>query len=411
MGALASRVLLLSIDGRVASQVVPALEGRGMEVAVTGDPQVALRRLAEHQLVILDAPEEATVAMLCRRINDEVGSAHPPILAVAHGPNVESRVGMLEAGADDVVAQPIDPRELEALVEALLLRAPGAATAGAETAAILPPTPAGPGRVIAFASAKGGSGTTSLAVNTALVLAEMAPGNVAIVDLDMYHGQVATHLDLYGRRSTADLAREDHSSPNPEVFAEAGRRHGGGLLVFGGPYRPDDATGIGPAHLVGLVEQMRGLYGTLVIDVGSTLDDRSFAVLAKADEVALVLTPDIPSLRLLHTFLQVMSESGGATDRSLFVVNNIYPKAMINAEQVEEHLGIKIGLEIPYDSDSFVKAVNEGQPLMTFARRSPAAASIRKLAAELTTGSAPDAERAAKPQPRKGLFRNFLARD
>ena len=407
---MASRVLLLSIDGRVANQVVPSLEARGFEVAVTGDPQVALRRLAEHQLVILDAPDEATVAMLCRRINDEAGSAHPPILAVAHSPNVEARVGLLEAGADDVVAQPIDGRELEALVEALLLRAPGGSMAGGEQAQILPPTPAGPGRVIAFASAKGGSGTTSLAVNTALVLAEMAPGNVAIVDLDMYHGQVATHMDLYGRRSTADLAREDHSSPNPEVFAEAGRRHGGGLLVFGGPYRPDDATGIGPGHLVGLVEQMRGLYGTLVIDAGSTLDDRSFSVLAKADAVALVLTPDIPSLRLLHAFLQVMSESGGATDRSLFVVNHIYPKAMISSEQIEEHLGIKIGLEIPYDGDNFVKAVNEGQPLMTIAHRSPAAATIRKLAAQLTTGSAPDAE-SAQPQQRKGLFRGFLGRD
>jgi len=408
---LASRVLLLSIDGRVANQVVPALEGRGMEVAVTGDPQVALRRLGEHQLVVLDAPDEATVAMLCRRINDETGSAHPPILAVAHSPNVEARVGLLEAGADDVLSQPIDPRELEALVEALLLRAPGTSTAGDSSAGIVPATPAGPGRVIAFASAKGGSGTTSLAVNTALVLAEMAPGNVAIADLDMYHGQVATHLDLYGNRSTADLAREDHSSVNPEIFAEAGRRHGGGLLVFGGPYRPDDATHINAGHVVGLVDQMRGLYGTLVIDAGSTLDDRSFAMLAKADEVALVLTPDIPSLRLLHAFLQVMSDAGGATDRSLFVVNNIYPRAMINAEQIEEHLGIKIGLEIPYDGDNFVKAVNEGQPLMTIAHRSPAAAAIRKLAAELTTGSAPEAERAAQPQQRKGLFRGLLGRD
>ena len=408
---MASRVLLLSIDGRVANQIVPALEARGVEVAVTSDPQIALRRLAEHQLVILDAPDEATVAMLCRRINDEVGTAHPPILAVAHSPNVESRVGLLEAGADDVLAQPVDTRELEALVEALLLRAPGAAITGGEATAILPPTPAGPGRVIAFASAKGGSGTTSLAVNTALVLAEMAPGNVAIADLDMYHGQVATHLDLYGRRSTADLAREDHSTPNPEVFAEAGRRHATGLLVFGGPYRPDDAAHIPAAHLVGLVEQMRGLYGTLVIDAGSTLDDRSFAVLARADGVALVLTPDIPSLRLLHAFLQVMSESGGATDRSLFVVNHIYPKAMISSEQIEEHLGIKIGLEIPYDGDNFVKAVNEGQPLMTIARRSPAAAAIRRLAAEMATGGAPETEQGAQPQQRKGLFRGLLGRD
>jgi pilus assembly protein CpaE len=408
---LASRVLLLTIDGRIANQVAPVLERRGLEIAVTSDPQVALGRINDHQLVMLDAPDEPTVAMLCRRINDEVGSSHPPILAIAHSADVDARVELLEAGADDVVSQPIDERELEALVEALLLRAPSAGTSGTEAAAIVPPAPTGPGRVIAFASAKGGSGTTTLAVNTALVLAEMAPGSVAVADLDMYHGQVATHLDLYGRRSTADLAREDHSTPNPEIFAEAGRRHSSGLVVFGGPYRPDEATHVGPGHLVGLVEQMRQLYGTVIIDAGSTLDDRSFAVVAKADEVALVLTPDIPSLRLLHAFLQVMSESGGATDRSTFVVNNIYPKAMISAEQIEEHLGVKIGLEIPYDAYNFVRAINEGQPLVSIAHRSPAAASIRKLAAELTTGGPADADKAAVPQQRKGLFRGLLGRE
>ena len=47
---------------------------------------------------------------------------------------------------------------------------------------------------------------------------------------------------------------------------------------------------------------------------------------------------------------------------------------------------------------------------MTIAHRSPAAATIRKLAAQLTTGSAPDAE-SAQPQQRKGLFRGFLGRD
>jgi Flp pilus assembly CpaE family ATPase len=92
------------------------------------------------------------------------------------------------------------------------------------------------------------------------------------------------------------------------------------------------------------------------------------------------------------------------------VVNHIYPKAMINSEQIEEHLGIKIGLEIPYDGDNFVKAVNEGQPLMTIAHRSPAAAAIRKLAAQMTTGSAFDAN-SAQPQQRKGLFRGLLGRD
>jgi pilus assembly protein CpaE len=322
---------------------------------------------------------------------------------------VEERVRLLEAGADDVLTRPIDPRELEALVEALLLRAPVAGLAEGAAGVTLTPRPSGePGRVIAFASAKGGSGTTTLAVNIALVLAEMAPGNVAVADFDLYHGQVSTHLDIYPRSSTAALAREEHDTLNPEVFQEAGRQHSGGLTVFGGPYRPDDGLDITGSQLVGLLEHLRQLYGTVVIDAGSVLDVRILDVLDRADEVVLVLTPDIPSLRLLHAGLQVLSESGSATDRATFVVNQVYPRQMIDGEQIEEHLGIKVGMEIPYDGENFLKAVNEGQPLVAFGHRSSATAALRKLATQLTNG---EVEAVTLPaQGRTGRFKGLLSR-
>jgi len=404
---LASRVLLLTAEGHAADELVQPLERRGLSVVVARDPDQALQRLGDHQLVILDAPDAASLAMVIRRINDQAGSNHPPILAIAHSGDVEARVQLLESGADDVLARPIDPRELEALVEALLLRAP----ATTQTSGGRPPVEPRPvearGRVIAFASAKGGSGTTTLAVNTALILAEMAPGNVAIADFDMYHGQVSTHLDMYPRTSTAVLAREDPNNRNPEVFQEAGRRHSDGLTVFGGPYRGDEAADVSGPQLASLVQQMRGLYGTLVIDAGSVIDLRAEAVIESADMVALVLTPDIPSLRLLHAGLQLMSENGTATDRSVFVVNQIYPKQMITAEQIEEHLGVKVGAEIAYDGENFLRAINEGQPLVKMARRTPSATALRKLAEQLTDSAAEPSE---SPPQRRGRFR-FLGRD
>src|SRR5688572_32944792 len=95
-----------------------------MTVSVARDVAAALPRLGEHQLAIIEAADAASLVTLCRRINDEAGASHPPILAIAHSHDVEERVRLLEAGADDVLAQPIDERELEAVVEALLLRAP-----------------------------------------------------------------------------------------------------------------------------------------------------------------------------------------------------------------------------------------------------------------------------------------------
>jgi pilus assembly protein CpaE len=357
-------------------------------VSATRDLSAALARINEFQLVVLDARDESTLALVCRRITDETGSRHPPILAVAHSRDVDARVRLLEAGADDVVAQPIDERELEALVEALILRAPAPAptTGTGSEVAVAPakPAPAAPGRVVAFAAAKGGSGATTLAVNTALVLAEMAPGSVAIVDLDMFHGQVSTHLDIYARASTAQLAREDRSTQNAEVLHESGKQHSSGLMVFGAPYRADESSDLTGEQLASLVELMRTAYGTVIVDVGSTSDLRGLYVMNQADHIVMPITPDIPSLRLAHGMLQVMSEHGNLADRTMFVLNQTYATPTITAEQIEEHLGIRISLQVPHDTDTFLRAVNEGHPLVSFARRSAPAAAIKRLA-EITT--------------------------
>ena len=401
---------MLTADGRAGNSIIEPLQRADMTVSVTSELSSALQRLGDQQLLILDARDESTLALLCRRINDETGSRHPPILAVAHSRDVEERVRLLEAGADDVIGLPVDERELEALVEALVLRAPAPAEAGEGTdgGPVARFQPTGPGRVIAFAAAKGGSGTTTLAVNTALVLAELAPVSVAIADLDMYHGQVATHLDLYARNSTVQMARDDRSTQTPEVIHDSGKQHASGLMVFGGPYRPDEGFDVTAQELASLIELLRGVYGTVIVDAGSMVDMRSLSVLAQADQIVMPVTPDIPSLRLLHAALQVMSDTGSLTEKTIFVLNQVYPRPTIMADQIEEHLGVPVALEVPYDGENFLRGVNEGQPLVMLARRSAAAAAIKRLAE--MTAEVQLADETLPPE-RHGRLRSLLGRN
>ncbi|MEA2677139.1 MAG: pilus assembly protein CpaE [Chloroflexota bacterium] len=405
---MSSRVVLVSLGGS-AQGLASALSRLDLSVSVARDLNAALLELADSQLIVVEASDTASLALLCRRINDEAGSSHPPMLAVVAARDVETRVKVLEAGADDVLAQPIDERELAAMVDALLLRSNPASRGQVPAASPTAPRPqAAPGRVIVFASAKGGSGTTTLAVNTALLLAEMAPGNVAIADMDMFHGQVSTHLDIYGRGSTATLAREDLRSQTPEMIADSGRLHPSGLMVYGGPYRPDDAQGVTSDHLKALLATLRGMYATVVVDGGSTLDGRAMTVLNAADRLAIVVTPDIPALRLLHAALEVLSELGNAADRTTFVVNDVYPKSSISADQIEEHLSIRVGLTVPYDSENFLRGINEGHPIVALSRRSAAAAALRKLAEMLADNDVEDG--APRPQ-RKGRLGGLFGRN
>ncbi|HSH21330.1 MAG TPA: hypothetical protein VK992_01770, partial [Candidatus Caenarcaniphilales bacterium] len=377
-----SPVLLLSVAGPTAHRVERLLQARGFDVTVEADLGAAARVAPQHQLIIVEAADSARVIALTRRARKQLGN-ELPILAVGHGHEIEERVSLLEAGADDVLGQPFDERELEALVEALLLRSGGAqalpdASRASATGGARPTR----GKVLVFAAAKGGAGVTTLAVNAAVMLAARPGSDVAIADLDMYHGQVSVHLDVRGNLSTAELARHHHGEV-AELLPTAASIHASGLTVFGAPHRPDEAAHVTPADVRRLVDVLRGQHALVVVDAGTAIDARAVALLEMADRLVLVVTPEIPALRTLHALLELLADSGTGSDRTLFVLNQLFPRPMLSVEQIEENLGLKFSVQVPYDERLYVKAVNEGQPIATAASRSEPVEQVRRLAALL----------------------------
>ena len=109
------------------------------------------------------------------------------------------------------MARPFDARELEARVEALLLRFQrskdvGAVDRGRRSRRWRPARQ----RIVAVYSPKGGVGTTTIATNIAMAAGAQAnPTGSCIVDLDLQFGQVATYLNLEPRQTLADVVRDD----------------------------------------------------------------------------------------------------------------------------------------------------------------------------------------------------------
>jgi pilus assembly protein CpaE len=373
-------VLLFSVAGPAANRIQRLLHARGFEVTLDSDPST-LAAADPHGLVIVDAADTARVVALTKRVRKQVHDKLP-VLAVGHGHEVEERVALLEAGADDVLGQPFDERELEALVEALLLRSAAPALADGKEVAVPAGTRTGRGQVFVFVATKGGSGATTLAVNVAVLLATRPEADVAIADLDFYHGQVALHLDLRGDVSTAQLARQQHEGAT-ELLPAAAAVHESGLIVFAAPHRPDEGSRVTAADVRRLVDALRGEHAFVVVDAGTSIDDRTLALLQMADRVVLSVTPEIPALRTLHGLLEVLADSGTMSDRILFVLNQVFPKPMLSTDQIEENLGIKFALQVPYHKRLYVKAVNEGQPLVIADARSAPAQQMRRLTALL----------------------------
>ncbi|MGH2513111.1 MAG: AAA family ATPase [Candidatus Limnocylindrales bacterium] len=375
----ASSILLLERDVPSAELIQRSLSAAGSMVTVLGDAAAVIAAAAEHTLVMIDVTDPSTTAAdVCRELRSKLELASIPVLCICQTDDVEERIRFLEAGADDVIAKPFDARELEARVEALAVRF----NSSRELTPLLA-TETGQNRartLVAVYSPKGGAGTTTLATNVATVMAERRPGRVAILDLDLQFGQVATHLNVRPRQTIADLARDDQSRRDIELIRTYAATTSYGLAVFAAPASPELAETVSVAHVEELLSTTCAAYESVVVDAGSYLDERSLSVLERAEGVVIPIYPDIAALKAVHVLIDYLNETGSIVSKTSFILNNLFAREILKLRDVESGLGAKIALDLPYDPFLYQKAVNEGIPLVRGAARTVIAERFAQIA-------------------------------
>ncbi len=390
-------ILLLSAVAEAAGPVAGALRAAGHDVTTVADSAEAIRRAGDFELVAIDIVDPPrTPVEVCAEIRRTPALAGVPVLCISQEDDVEERVRFLEAGADDVMARPFDPRELEARVEGLLIRF--------RRSRDLAPLPGGElsagGRrhIVACFSPKGGVGTTTIAVNIAAVLAERFPEKVAILDLDVDFGQVATHLNVKPRLTVADLAADEVGMAEPDLLRSYAEKVEPGLHVITAPATPELGRVITSTQVDQILATAPRAYQVLVVDAGSTLDERSLAVLDRADAVIIPIVPEIGALKALHELLEYLIEEGAVPAKSTFVLNHLFARDMLSMRQIETSIAAKVDAELPYDAGLYLKAINEGIPVV---RSAPASAPGKALARLALLAAGID-ESDASPETKRG---------
>jgi pilus assembly protein CpaE len=392
-----TRVLLLGDSSSDAIARILAQHDRFL--TRVEDPDEAIRSAPDHQIVVVDVvPLPRTVASVCRDIRAVPELAELPVLAISPTDHVEDRIRLLEAGADDVMARPIDERELDARIEALDMRFRRAKDLRPST--VVSSTRRGGRRLIVVFSPKGGAGTTTVALNLALAIAAREPRQVTIVDLAQGVGNVSTHLNAKSRLGIQDMARDSLALGDAEAVRSFLGTHDRLLVMSGAPApgMPDLVTreNVGP-----ILDTVMSATPTVVVDAGSLLDDRTIAALELADNVVLVVTPDFPALKSVHAVLEYLHENGAEVSEPMVVVNEIFARQMLTPGDIEGALGKRVAARIPHDPMLFQRAVNEGSPVYTSAPSSPPGQRFDELAAVLVGDDAPGSGGERK---RRGLF-------
>ena len=303
----------------------------------------------------------------------------------------------LRAGVRDALALDTDDAALRQAIERV-----GESLVSSRTA---PGSgPAELGRVIVTFSTKGGVGKSILATNLAVALAMRSSKQVVIVDGDLQFGDVAVLLGIPPTHTTADAAAAISQGDVSLMDSFLATHPATGLRVLPAPVEPSAADSITPEQMLGIVRMLRTMCGFVIVDMPPHFDDVVLALLEEADDVFLVASMDIPSIKNLKVGIQTLGLLSLAGPKLRLVLNRANSKVNLDIGDVERAIGLPVQFRIPSDV-AVPTAVNRGVPAILDKPKSPASLALAQIADSFLGAESEEAEPAADQEHRRRSWR------
>jgi pilus assembly protein CpaE len=218
--------------------------------------------------------------------------------------------------------------------------------------------------IVSYLGTKGGTGTTTLAVNGAADIRRITNRPTVIVDLKSGPGDVALFLGLRPRHSV--LTALDHLAwIDPPMLSRYVIEHECGLHVLAGG---DEFGRPAPREADAVEQTLRALntiYDYVILDVGTSLTMPNAGALQLSDSILMVANPDVPCLRNLQRLIDAAKTAGVPGERLQIVLNRASEFGVLSTAQIERVLGFNISFSVNSDYRTIASAVNSGVPVST----------------------------------------------
>lgn len=245
-----------------------------------------------------------------------------------------------------------------------------------------------PGSIVAFTSAKPGSGASTLAAQAAFALRRTTSQRVLLADFDLMGGMIGFYLKLTNTKSLLDALQaaerlEDGGWTSCVAVAD-------GVDILASPEMPY-AGSVDGGRLHVVMEHARTNYDWVVIDLPVVFQRLSLMTISESDRAYLVSTPELPSLHLARKAVNLLDHLGFPKDRFQIVMNRIDRRDEIAGSDIERLFNCAVDARIPNDYFSLHRAVTLGQPVDGHSEIGKA---VENLANRLSGGAGQDRKRA-----------------
>lgn len=350
--------VLLAVDGE-AESYLEALDRAGFAATLatsSGMPP------GPFDLAVIDCDLGDDVAVSVYTTIQHHGRV-PTLFVLGPGMDLPSGLG---GNVDELALKPLPADALVYRLQALLIRSgrqlPSESGAWASEEGLSAAPIAGEGHAVSVFAPKGGVGKTTIAVNMAVALRQQTRTEVLLFDADVGVGNVSSVLDVPYRLGLADLADSSPEDWTDAAFEQCVSTHAAsGVRVLTWGTDPAESERVSVDLLLAALRWGRNHHSYVIIDNHPGYDDRTMAMLAVANEIILVVTPEVGALRNSSQFLELARELGLGNNIRV-VVNRA--NHGIRVQDMASSLGLPISATVVSNGPKAVIASNEGNPVV-----------------------------------------------
>ncbi len=258
------------------------------------------------------------------------------------------------------------------------------------------------GSILSFFGAKGGVGTTTLAVHLAMYLVQVHGKRTLLIDNHAELGHVSVYLGLDGSRYHFNEVVRNVSRLDSELLQGFVAKHSSGLEVLSSPDVCGNMNNMDPEAISKTLEFLKTEYDFVILDCATTLDENALAVIDVSTRVYLVATPEIGAIRDLSRYVDNLMQIDYTTEKMHVVINRFSSRYAVSVEQIEKAIRLPIAIRLPNSYTELVRSVNLGEPVSAKTKSDFAAQCVKW--SNTLVGSRSAAAQAPPQQQKKSSF-------
>ena len=274
------------------------------------------------------------------------------IIALSSASNPELLLQAMRSGCSEFLGKPYDSGEFTDTLTRLAHR---------WSAIITHPHDAG--KTLSFFGAKGGVGTTTLAVHLGMYLVKDFKKKVLLIDNHVQLGHVALYLGMDGTHHTFHELVSNIGRLDQDLLSGFIATHSTGLDFLSSPDVYGGEENTETESVEETIEFLSGQYDFVLLDCEASFEDVNLAIIDLSSWVYLIATPEIGAIRDLSRYVDGLIQNEHTTDKLQVVITRYSARDAVTIEQIEKAIRLPIAIKISNAHADVVHAINLGQPV------------------------------------------------